>query len=102
MTWMRAIDGGVVLALHCQPGARRSEAVGLHGERLKVRIAAPPVDGRANEALVAWLAATLGVPRSAITLLAGQSGREKLVEVKGVGMEAVIALLDVGGGKRVR
>ena len=79
--WCRAAAHGWTLAIHVQPGAQRSGAVGRHGERLKIRVAAPAADGRANEALLAYVAAALGVPRSAVRLLRGERSREKLVAV---------------------
>jgi uncharacterized protein (TIGR00251 family) len=59
------------------PNAKRTEVDGLHDGALRVRLAAPPIDGRANEALVAWLAKSLGVPRRGVELLRGESGRRK-------------------------
>ena len=76
-------SGGVRLRLHVQPRASRTEAAGLHGTALKVRLAAPPVDGAANEALVRWVAESLGVPRSAVILTAGAGSRTKTIEVAG-------------------
>jgi len=74
-------DGSLTLELHCQPGARRTEVVGWHGDALKVRLAAPPIEGRANEALVAFLAASFGVPRRNVTLIRGETGRMKTVRI---------------------
>lgn len=79
--WLEARPEGVVLSLHVQPGARRTAVVGPYGERLKVAIASPPTDGRANAALLAFLADRLAVPRAAVTLLSGASSREKRVAV---------------------
>ena len=93
MSWLRADGAGVVLALHIQPGAKRSEVVGLHGEALKIRLAAPPVDGRANEALIAFLAERLGVPKARIELIAGQSSRAKRVRVDGITAASATAAL---------
>ena len=69
--------------MHVQPGARRSEVAGLHGDRLKVRIAAPALDGRANAALVAFVAAALGIPKRSVSVAAGERSREKLLAVSG-------------------
>jgi uncharacterized protein (TIGR00251 family) len=77
----------VRIAVLLQPRASRSEIVGPHAGALRIRVAAPPVEGAANEALVALLASRLGVPRSAVTLRRGTAGRRKLVEVEGVGAE---------------
>lgn len=71
------------LKLHVQPGASRSEIVGRHGDALKVRIAAPAVDNRANAALVVLLSEALGIQKSAVVIRQGASGRRKLVEITG-------------------
>lgn len=73
------------LTLHIlvQPRASRSEIVGPHGDALKVRLAAPPVDGAANEELVRLLAKEYGVPRSAVEIVSGLSARRKTVRVRG-------------------
>ena len=81
--------GAVRFAVHVQPRASRSEVAGLHGDALKVRLAAPPVDGAANEALVAVLAEALGVPRRAVRIASGLTSRGKVVEVVGVAPDAV-------------
>ena len=72
------------LIVQVQPRSPRSEVVGLHGDAVKVRLAAPPVDGAANDELVRFLAARLGVPRSAITLVRGATGRRKMLRVEGM------------------
>lgn len=80
--WLRvAADGGVVLSLHVQPGAKQTGFAGLHGEAMKIRLAAPPVDGKANAALCAFLAQFCGVPKSAVTLLSGETSRAKRVRI---------------------
>lgn len=81
MTWFSKTATGYIVAVHAQPGAKRSEISGLHGERLKVRIAAPPLEGRANEALIELLAQRLGLPRSKLRVSKGLQGRTKLVEI---------------------
>jgi len=82
--WARRDGAGWLLDLHVQPGAKRTAAVGEHGGRLKLKIAAPPVDNKANAHLLAWLAAQLGVPKSAVRLVRGESSRQKTVAVCGV------------------
>ena len=72
------------LTLHVQPRARRTEVAGLHGAAIKVRIAAPPVDGAANDELVRFLAERFGVPRRAVRLVAGAGALRKVVEVDGI------------------
>lgn len=82
-TWYRGDDDGqrLVLTLHIQPGAKRTEAVGLHGDALKIRLAAPPVEGAANTALLKFLAMTFSVPLSQVTLKHGIKSRRKVVEI---------------------
>jgi hypothetical protein len=70
-----------VLELHVQPGARRTEVAGLHGDRLKLRLAARAVEGRANEALVQFLAETLGTSRRNVVIVSGEHSRAKRVEI---------------------
>lgn len=83
-TWYRSDDGGqrLTLTLHIQPGAKRTEAVGLHGDALKIRLAAPPVEGKANTALLQFLAGTFGVPLRQVTLKQGVKSRRKVVEIQ--------------------
>ncbi|MFC3532547.1 DUF167 domain-containing protein [Vogesella facilis] len=93
---------GVRLTLHVQPGARKSELAGEHGDALKIRLAAPPVEGKANAALLQWLADYLAVPRRAVSLLSGERNRHKIVAVSGVDAGAVLARLlpaSAGGGR---
>ncbi|HMC80080.1 MAG TPA: DUF167 domain-containing protein [Acidimicrobiia bacterium] len=78
---------GIVLRVHVQPGAGRSAVVGRHGDALKVRVAAPPVEGRANEATRALLAEALGVPEADVELASGQSSRAKRFRLKGLDAE---------------
>ena len=73
--------GRIVLELHVQPGAKRTEMAGEHGGRIKVRLAAPPVDGKANEALVEFLAEHYGVPRRSVTIESGLHSRQKKVTI---------------------
>jgi len=83
----RSADGATLtLFLHVQPGAKRTGAAGLHGEALKIRLAAPPVEGRANAALIAWLAEVFGVPARRVRLVRGEKSREKVVEITGSGV----------------
>lgn len=82
--WARHDGAGWLLELHVQPGAKITAAVGEHGGRLKLKIAAPAVDNKANAHLLAWLAAQLGVPKSAVRLVRGDTSRQKTVAVSGV------------------
>jgi uncharacterized protein (TIGR00251 family) len=83
----------VEIAVYVQPRASRTRIVGLHDGRLKVALAAPPVDGKANKALIAFLATTLGVSRSDLALAAGESSRRKRVRVLGLDAAQVEGLL---------
>lgn len=88
--WFRvAADGRITLTLHIQPGAKKTETAGLHGDALKIRLAAPPVDGKANEALIKFIAEALKLPKSAVNLKSGQTSRRKVLEVQGATTEAV-------------
>jgi len=70
--------------VHVVPRAHTTDIAGRHGDALKIRLAAPPVDGAANEELVRFLAERLAVPRSAVTIAAGLTGRRKTVKISGV------------------
>lgn len=89
LNWLRAEGADVLLRLHIQPGAKTSGVVGAHGDALKIRLAAPPVDGRANALLLAFLATTLDIPKSRITLLRGASGRAKCLRITAMSSAAV-------------
>lgn len=73
----------LILSLHVQPGARQSRIAGLHGDALKIKVAAPAVDNKANGALIEFLGETLGVPKSSITIRHGATGRRKVIEITG-------------------
>ena len=81
--WYRRNGEVIILTLHVQPGAKRSEICGLHGEALKIRLAAPPIDGRANEALLKYIAGLFGVPVRQVELKQGGQSRHKVVAVTG-------------------
>ena len=72
------------IVVYCQPGAKQTQCVGLHDGKPKIQLKAPPVDGAANKALIGFLAEVFGVPKSAISIELGASGRTKRVEVAGV------------------
>ncbi len=80
---VEVLDGAVRFAVRVVPRAGRTEAAGLHDGSLRVRLAAPPVDGKANAALVRFLADALDVGRSAVSIVRGHTGRSKTVEVSG-------------------
>ncbi len=80
-TWYRKTAAGWLLSIHAQPGAKKSAVAGLHGDALKIRVAAPPVEGKANDALTAFVAKSLGLPKRAVSLVKGDASREKLLLV---------------------
>lgn len=83
MPWARRTDDGWRLDVHVQPGARRSEVAGLHGGRLKIRVAGPPVEGKANTELVRYVAERLAIPRRAVRIIRGERSRAKTLLVVG-------------------
>lgn len=85
--------GDVLLAVHLQPRAARTELAGLHGGALKVRVAAPPAGGAANEALCSFLADRLALPRSRVRIQRGATSRAKVVCLQGVRAAEVAARL---------
>ncbi|GEJ58734.1 DUF167 domain-containing protein [Anaeromyxobacter diazotrophicus] len=93
MAWARDVAGGAELDLLVQPRASRTRAVGEHDGRLKLQLAAPPVDGEANAALVEFLAGALRVRKADVTLVRGDTGRRKTVRVAGVTAAAAAAAL---------
>ncbi len=81
--WWQNKGETLILELYCQPGARRDEIEGLHGERLKVRVGAPAIGGKANECLRRFLALEFAVARRDVKLLSGERSREKQIAVHG-------------------
>jgi uncharacterized protein len=81
--WYRRDGKAIVLVLHIQPGAKHSEVAGQHGDALKIRLAAPPIEGRANEALRRFIAELFAVPLRNVELLRGAQSRHKTVKITG-------------------
>jgi uncharacterized protein (TIGR00251 family) len=95
--WLSGSPGQWRLRLHVQPGASRTAAQGEHDGCLKLAVAAPPVDGKANDAILKWFARQLGVPRAALRIAAGASGRRKTLVVEAdVGRDAFESLAGPG------
>lgn len=86
---VRETAGRVRFSVRVQPRASRTEIAGLHGNALKIRLSAPPVDGAANDELVKFLATVFAVSRHAVRILAGETSRSKVVEVDGITARAV-------------
>ena len=87
-------DGAVVLRVHVSPGAGRSAVTGRHGDAVKVRVAAPPVDGRANAALVEFLAGEFGLKAADVTLVSGATSRAKRFRLAGLDPDAADAAIE--------
>ncbi len=88
--------GGLIarLVLHIVPRAATTALAGRHGDAVKIRIAAPPIDNAANEELIRFLATRLGVPRRAISITGGKSGRRKTVSISGIETATALRLLE--------
>ena len=91
---IRANGSGVFLSCHVQPGAKRTAVAGVYGAALKISLAAPPVDGKANKELCVFLAKKLGLPKSAVELVSGQTSRDKVVFLPGVTPDRLAAALE--------
>ena len=96
MSWYEINRDGIAIRIHAQPGAKRTEVVGLHGDSLKLRLASPPVDGKANACLIEFLARRLRVKTSQVTITRGMSSRRKTVFVAAAGLQPA-ALLEQEG-----
>jgi uncharacterized protein (TIGR00251 family) len=92
---MRETPDGVEIAVRVVPRARKDGIAGYRGEALLVRVAAPPIDGEANAALVRYLASRLGLPMRAVQIVAGDRAREKRILISGLTAEALRQALDI-------
>jgi hypothetical protein len=95
--FFQATCQGYNLLVHVVPGASRTEVAGLHGDRLKIKVAAPPEKGAANEALLAFLAKRLGLPRKSLQLAGGAGSRAKTVAIQDLSPELRERLRSLGG-----
>lgn len=91
--WLSESDGAFFIAVHAQPGAKRDAVVGLYGDRLKIALTAPPVDGKANAALTKFLAKKLGIAKSAVLLTSGDTSRDKRFRLIGVDKAKILLSL---------
>ena len=91
---------GVLLTVHVQPNARVTEYVGMHGEALKIRVAAPPMEGAANDELIRFLARQCSLPLASVHIQSGRGSKHKRIVLKGVTAGEVIARLNHGSEKR--
>jgi len=90
---LRDTPDGCILPVRVRPGARANIVAGTHGGSLKISLTAPPADGRANQALIAFLAERLGIPRSRIALVTGAASRSKTLRITGLGAAEIQSLL---------
>ncbi|NLZ16700.1 MAG: YggU family protein [Desulfobulbaceae bacterium] len=86
-------DGSVLLRIHVQPRAAQNQVAGLQGEALKLRLSAPPVDGKANKAVLAFLAELFSLPKSALSLKSGQQSRQKTILISGASEATIRKIL---------
>ncbi|MBU4200819.1 MAG: YggU family protein [Verrucomicrobia bacterium] len=91
MSWMQVSSRGVIVTVHAVPRASRTAVQGLHGNAVKIRLQAPPVEGKANAALIRFLSLTLDIPSRQIMILSGLAGRQKRVLISGVDAVTVCA-----------
>lgn len=91
--FVRDVADGCTVSVRVQPGAKRDAVVGLHGDAVKVALSAPPVDGKANEALIAFVAERVGLPRARVSLVAGATSRSKVLRITGKSAAEVRAAL---------
>ncbi len=85
--------GALRLSVHIQPGAKRNAVLGEHGGALKIAVAAPPVDGKANESVCALVADAFGVPRRTVSVLSGLQSRRKVLAIDGLALQDASARL---------
>lgn len=88
-------SGNTLLKLRIHPGAKRSAVTGIFGDAVKLDLQAPPVDGKANAALIKFLAEKLHLPKSAVSLKSGESSRDKVVQAVGITPEEIISFLEL-------
>ena len=84
--WISQSNNGVIITVHAVPRAAKDAVQGLHGDALKIRLHAPPVDGKANEALISFLSKMLNVPKGNISLKSGANQRRKIIAISGIGL----------------
>ena len=91
-TWYRSITDGIELYIYAQPSAKKTQIMGLHDGRLKIQLAAPPIEARANQELLRFLKEILHLPLSSLTLARGEKSRKKTVICKGVTEQCLTAI----------
>lgn len=96
-SWLTPKEHGVVINIHAQPGAKRTAVVGLYGEKLKIAVACPPVDGKANATLIDFLKRQLRIPKSQIEIIAGETSRKKRIFIKNIDAQSCADTLSMQG-----
>ncbi|WP_353202218.1 DUF167 domain-containing protein [Polynucleobacter sp.] len=92
--WLKQTPTGIILNLHCQPGAKQTKTVGTYGDCLKISLQAPALENKANELLLAWLSKQLKVPQKQIQFISGQNSRKKCLEIWGpISPEQIVQIL---------
>ncbi len=94
LNWFHTDGDTLVLSIYAQPGARQTLIHGLHGDALKIRVATPPLDGRANDEIRRFLANVLQVPQRDVTMLSGEKSRSKRFYVRGARIDPLLILAD--------
>jgi uncharacterized protein len=92
---IRETAAGLEVKLHVQPRAKRCEISGMHNGALKIRVTAPPVDDAANRAIIEFFSAQFGISKSCLYILAGLKSREKVLQIKGVSLNAFLQHFDI-------
>lgn len=91
--WYQHKNGNLILSLYIQPGAKLNEVVGLHGNALKIKLAVPPIEGRANAALLQFIATQFKIPLRHVTFIRGEKSRHKIIEISGCTMNPELVFL---------
>jgi len=97
MLTVNETEDGVTFAIHVQPKSSKSELAGIHGDALKIRITAPPIEGRANEECLRFLASLFNVKKNQLVIKAGHQSRNKLISIRGLTPEDIRAVLPKPG-----
>lgn len=95
MSWITDSSEGCIITIHASPRATRNQLQGIHGDALKIRLQAPPVDGKANKELLSFLARTLGIPKCKLELLTGDTGRHKRILARTLTAQAARERLNI-------
>lgn len=95
MDWIKETSKGVLLPVRAVPRASKNEIQGIHGDSLKIRLQAPPVEGKANQALIRFLSDILNIPRSQFSIATGETGRNKTVLITGISKTDLIKKIGI-------